>query len=99
MLDKLNTGELDGPVGREYVYHGYKDITYGKYIKDGIPVSYREGESSKFFNGKENERIPGKREEQHYTSDIAKLQFLQKYGWLLNDTDVQIYSAKFKPEK
>ena len=28
-----------------------------------------------------------------------KLQFLQKFDWLINDTDVIAYSAKFKPKK
>lgn len=55
LLKKLADGILDGMVGDERVYHGYKDVYCGKYIKDGVPVSYREGESTRFFNGKENE--------------------------------------------
>ena len=90
LLKKLASGVLDGMVGREKVY-------CGKYIKDGEPVSYREGESSRFFNGKENERISGKRDEEHYDTDDRKLEFLQRYGWLMDDEDVRAYSAKFKP--
>lgn len=99
LLAKLASGVLDGMVGDEKVYHGYKDVYCGKYIKDGEPVSYREGESKRFFDGKENERIPGKRTENHYDTDDRKLKFLQKYGWLTDDEDIRAYSAKFKLKK
>lgn len=97
LLSKLAQGLLDGMVGRELVYGGYRKVYCGKYIKDGIPYSYREGEGSKFFNGKENEHIPGKRVVESYDTDDAKLSFLQKYGWLIDDDDAKSYSAKFKP--
>ena len=99
LLAKLASGILDGMVGDERVYRGYKNVYCGKYIKDGEPVSYREGESTRFFNGKENERIPGRREEEHYDTDEKKLEFLQRYGWLTDDEEVKAYSAKFKPTK
>lgn len=98
LLEKLASGVLDGVVGREKVYSGYKNVYCGKYIKDGEPVSYREGESSRFFNGKENERFSGRREEDHYDTDDRKLEFLQRYGWLMDDEDVRAYSAKYKPK-
>lgn len=66
LLAKLASGVLDGMVGDEREYRGYRSVFCGKYIKDGEPVSYRQGESTRFFNGKENERIPGKREDEHY---------------------------------
>lgn len=99
LLTKLESGILDGMVGDEKVYHGYKDVYCGKYIENGEPVSYREGESTRFFNGKENERIPGKRTEERYDTDDRKLEFLQRYGWLIDDPDVRAYSAKFKLKK
>jgi len=99
LLAKLASGVIDGMVGDEKVYHGYKDVYCGKYIKDGVPVSYREGESTRFFNGKENERIPGKRTEERYETEETKLDFLQRYGWLTYDEEVRAYSAKFKPKK
>jgi len=99
LLAKLASGILDGMVGDERVYRGYKNIYCGKYIKNGVPVSYRQGESERFFNGKENELIPGKREEEYYKSDEKKLEFLQRFGWLMNDKDVQVYSSKFKSPK
>lgn len=46
LLTKLESGILDGMVGDEKVYHGYKDVYCGKYIKNGEPVSYREGEAT-----------------------------------------------------
>jgi hypothetical protein len=42
--------------------------------------------SSRFFYGKENERVPGKRTEENYNTDERKLEFLQKYGWLKDDS-------------
>ena len=99
LLAKLASGTLDGMVGDEREYRGYKSVYCGKYIKDGMPVSYREGESERFFNGCENEHIPGKREEEHYDTDDRKLEFLQRYGWLMDDEEVRAYSAKFKPKK
>ncbi len=99
LLAKLARGLLDGMVGDERVYREHKRVFCGKYIKDGVPVSYRQGESERSFNGKENERIPGKREEERFTTDERKLEFLQRYGWLMNDEDAVAYSAKFKPKK
>lgn len=97
LLSRLATDELDGPVGdiREYGIH--KTIFCGKYIKAGIPTSFREGASERFFNGKEEEKIPGKRTEDRYETDDRKLEFLQRYGFLMDDTAVKEYSAKFKP--
>lgn len=99
LLVKLASGALDGMVGDEKIYHGYKNVYCGKYIKNGEPISYRQGESTRFFNGKENEHIPGNRTEEHYDTDDRKLEFLQRNGWLTNDEDVRKYSAKFKPKK
>ena len=70
LLSLLASGILDGMVGDERVYPGYRNVYCGKYIKDGEPISYRQGESTRFFNGKENERIPGKRVEEHFDTDV-----------------------------
>ena len=99
LLQKLASGSLDGMVGDEREYRGYRSVYCGKYIKNGDPVSYRQGEGSRFFNGKENEWIAGKREEEHFDTDDRKLEFLQRYGWLMDDEDVKAYSAKYKPSK
>lgn len=94
LLAKLASGVFDGTVGRELVCGDYKKVYVGKYINNGEPVSYREG--SKFFNGKENEYIPSKREEEHFDTDEKKLGFMQRFGWLIDDENVKKYSAKFK---
>lgn len=99
LLAKMASGVLDGMVGDELVYQGYNNVYFGKYIKNGEPVSYRQGESTKFFNGKENERVPGTRAEEHFDTDDLKLEFLQRYGWLTKDDETRAYSAQFKPKK
>ena len=99
LLERLASGALDGVVGDERVYGTYKHVYCGKYIKNGVPVSYRQGESTRFFNGKENERIGGTLTEDCFETDERKLEFLQKYGWLMDDPDVRAYSAKFKPTR
>ena len=61
---------------------------------------FKQGPSRKFFNGKENERIEGVLHTlQEWSTDTEKLEFLRKFGWLMNDADVKKYSAKFKPKK
>jgi len=97
LLAKMESGDLDRIVGDEREYRGYRSVYCGKFIKDGIPVSYRQGQSERFFNGRENERIPGKREEEHFDTADRKLEFLQRYGWLMDDPDIRAYSAKYKP--
>ena len=99
LLRRLSRGELDGPVGDDFVTGSYKKVYHWKFIKDGIPVFVREGESTRFFNGKENERIPGKRTEQKFETDEQKLDFLQRFGWLIPDEEARAYSAKFKPSR
>ena len=51
LLSKLASGSLDGNVGSERVYQGYKKVYCGKFIRNGVPVSYRQGESTRFFDG------------------------------------------------
>ena len=78
LLERLANGEFDGMVGNERIYSGRSNVYCGKYIRGGIPVSYREGESSRFFNGRENERIHGKRTEDFFDTNERKLEFLQR---------------------
>ena len=99
LLLRLTRGEFDGLVGDERTYGTYKHIYCGKYIKGGEPVAYRRGEAERFFNGKETERIPGKMEEEHFDTEDRKLEFLQCYGWLIDDDEVRAYSAKYKPNR
>lgn len=97
ILKKLASGVLDGMVGNPFESSGGKYQT--KFIQNGIPIIKTECKSSRFFNGKENETIPGKIIREIFDTDNKKLLFVRKYGWLLDDKDVKIYSAKFKPQK
>ncbi len=97
LLKLLSSGELDGYVGDFLFTTG--GSTVWTEIKNGIPVRYKQGPGGKFFNGKENERYEGvKHTLAEYKTDIQKLEFLQKYGWLIENDDVKNYSSRFKPE-
>ncbi|WP_148629929.1 hypothetical protein [Bacillus sp. E214] len=99
VLAKLNKGLLECIVGNDFVTGDYAKVTYRKIIKDGIPQILRFGADSKFFDNKENVRVPGKQSVQLLETVTEKLSFLQKYGWLIDDPDVKTYSALFKPKK
>lgn len=99
LLLRLSSGALDGMVGDERAYGTYKHVYCGKIIKNGEPIAYRRGEAERFFNGKETEKIPGRLEEEHFDTEDRKLEFLQRYGWLMDDAEVRAYSAKFKPKR
>jgi len=71
----------------EGVYNGARTdretngVSSGYYIDRGTPVQYREGKSTKFFDGKGNTRTPGKRTEQRFETDEEKTTFFQKHGY------------------
>ena len=97
LLKKLNSGELDGVVGRDLVTSGGSTVRTA--IKNGQPMRTKEGPGGRFFNGKENERYDGKKKTlEKWDTDEKKLGFLQKLGFLIQDDEVQAYSAKFKKE-
>lgn len=94
LLGKLTSGALDGFVGNS-IKAGKSTVWHA--IKNGVPVMYKQGPSKRFFNGKENELIEGVLHTMKtWVTDEEKLQFLQKFGWLMKDADVSAYSAKFK---
>ena len=98
LLEKLASGALDGIVGDELTTSG--GSTIWKAIKNGIPTEFKQGPGGKFFNGKENEHFEGVLHTlKKWASKEEMLQFLQKFGWLMEDADVKAYSAKFKPKK
>lgn len=99
ILDKLDKGLLDGVVGDDFETGDYAKVTYRKIIKDGIPQILRFGPDSKFFDNRENVRVPGNLSVDLFRTAAEKLGFLQKYGWLMDDPDVRTYSALFKPNK
>ena len=94
LLEKMKEGKLDGLVGDRSEKNG---VWAWKIIEKGEPIAYRQGKSSKFFDGKENVRVKGKISETHYDTDEKKLGFIQQYGFLMKDKDAREYSAKFKP--
>jgi len=96
LLEKLASGMLDGRVGDSVTTSGGSSVW--KAIKDGQPVMYKQGPDKRFFNGKENERIEGRLNIlKKWTTNEEKLLFLRKYGWLMYDSEVVAYSAKYKP--
>ena len=98
LLQKMASGALDGLVGDNITTSG--GSTVWKSIKNGLPAMFKQGPGGKLFNGKENERYEGVLHTlQKWVTDDEKLQFLRKFGWLMQDTDVKAYSAKFKPKK
>ncbi len=98
LLNKLASGALDGIVGNDLTTSGGSSVW--KVITDGIPRMVKQGPGGKFFNGKENERFDGvKHILEEWVTDSQKLGFLRKFGWLMADSDVNAYSAKFKTKK
>lgn len=98
LLTRLKAGEFDGLVGDDLWTPGGSRVWTA--IKDGIPARYKEGPGQRFFNGKENEHIPGVRHVlQEWVTDDDKIGFLRKLGFLINDSAVKDYSAKYKPQK
>jgi hypothetical protein len=78
LLKQLTDGVYDG----ERTDSEMNGVSSGFYIDNGIPVKYREGKSTKFFDGKENIRTPGKRTEERFVTDEEKTTFFQKYGFI-----------------
>ena len=98
LLDKMASGVLDGLVGDDVTTSG--GSTVWMEIKNGVPAKLKQGPSRRFFNGKENERIAGVCHIlQEWITDEQKLDFLRKFGWLMKDEAIKVYSAKFKPSK
>lgn len=98
LLEKLGSGALDGQVGDDFFTNGGSIVWTT--IKNGLPQRFKQGPNTRFFNGKENEVIAGVLHTlQSWTTDEEKLQFLQKFGYLMKDAAVRAYSAKFKPTR
>lgn len=77
ILRALAAGEFDG----ERSDIETNGVSAGFYIQDGTPVQYREGASTRFFDGRENVRTPGKRTEHRFETEDEKILFFQKYGF------------------
>lgn len=74
----MASGALDGFVGDDLTTYGGSSVW--KVIKDGVPVMFKQGPDSRFFNGKENEHIEGVLHTlQEWVTDEQKLEFLRKF--------------------
>lgn len=91
LLKRLAAGEFDGRIGDDL-------NNYYKYIKNGIPVEVWEGKTQRFFDNRTTERFAGRIKKKVYETDEKKLEFLRKYGFLINDSQVRKYSQQFKPK-
>ena len=98
LLAKLANGLFDGTVGDVFTTSGGSSVWTT--IKDGVPVRYKKGPGSKYFDGKENVHVEGVLHTlKKWKTDEEKLSFFQNFGWLMKDKDARAYSAKFKPKK
>lgn len=91
LLHRLANGELDGPLNNTFEKFGgscgWCEIVHG------IPIQYTQGPSKRFFNGDENEVIPGKAKIYcKYQTDDEKLTFFAKFGRDMQDSEAQEYS-------
>ena len=97
LLSLLEEGKMDGDVGETRTYRIYSSVRCGKYIEDGIPITFREGRIRSSLFDKEDNNLPIVREAEKCLSKESKLLFLQKYGWLINNEYARTYSKHFKP--
>ncbi|MDR1209374.1 MAG: hypothetical protein LBK41_03530 [Clostridiales bacterium] len=99
LLKSLADGMYDG----ERTDSEMNGVSSGFYIDKGTPVKYREGKSTKFFDGKENTRTPGKRTVERFETVEEKTTFLQKYGFIQdmfgNHPEVVDYSKQYYEDK
>lgn len=99
LLKNLADGLYDG----ERTDSEMNGVSSGFYIDEGTPVKYREGKSTKFFDGKENVRTSGKRIEERFDTDEEKTTFLQKYGFIRDmfddHSEVMDYSHEYYEEQ
>lgn len=99
LLKKLAAGVYDG----KRTDSEMNGVSSGFYIDKGIPVKYRQGKSTKFFDGKENIRTRGKRTEERFVTAKEKITFLKKFGFLRemfgDHPEVMEYSSKYYKAK
>ncbi len=94
LLEKLALGSLDGMVGDEREYREYHSVYCGKIIQGGIPISYRQEKPTGEYEAGRDERL-----EEVFDTEEQKLEFLRRYGWLMEDPDVRAYSARYKSNR
>lgn len=88
LLRRLAAGEFDGYEGSYW----WPNSVYWCTIEHGTPIRWKQGPGSTFFNGKENEHIPGKTSVyKRYITDDEKLEFFRKFGRDMADEEANTY--------
>ena len=95
LIDRFHAGQFDGMVGNMFETTG-GSLVWTE-IKEGKITRYKQGPGGRFFNGRENEHYSGVL---HIIAEFSTtpeiLSFFQKFGWLMQDKEANIYSAIFK---
>ena len=95
VLKRMSDGEYDG----NWSESSKNGVSFTLSIDDGVPKSRREGKSRRFFNGKENERIPGRVDETVYETPEQRADFVRQYGFIGElfgfDDDAREVSGEF----
>lgn len=90
LLDRLKNGDFDGPLGHYWEKKG-GSTGFCEIVK-GTPIQFSTGRSTRVFNGKENEVIPGKtRVYIRYDTDELKIEFFRTFGRDMTDKEVLDY--------
>ena len=99
LLSLLKSGKLDGNVGDRRRCREYRTAYYGRRIVSGVPYIYKETEAAVIKVGKLRRVQSATYYVDACESDDQKLEFLQNYGWLMEDSRAKAYSARFKKNK
>ena len=92
LLDKLESGELDGPVGDEFI--GANGNTSRMVIEHGVPRRYRRKAGCYYSEHYDEMRAYDETLKKEWPTDCEKLAFLAKYGFLFDDEDVRRYNQE-----
>lgn len=90
LLKRLANGEFDGPLNHYWEKKG-GSIGFCE-IKNGVPIQFSQGKSTRVFDGNENEVVPGRiRVYLRYNTDEMKIRFFKTFGRDMTDEEVLNY--------
>lgn len=90
LLKRLANGEFDGPLNHYWEKKG-GSMGFCE-IKNGLPIQFSQGKSTRVFDGKENEVVPGRiRIYLRYNTDEMKIRFFRTFGHDMTDEEVLKY--------
>ena len=92
LLFKLGNRQFDGTVGPGVVLH--KTITYETLIVDGEPMLIQRAESEITLNNGRCMRDGYGEKHLMFTSNEEKIDFLRRYGWLIEDDEAKAFSSE-----